>query len=176
VQSLPLELERQGQVYSLSGRGCSYLYIDICNLSVFRDQGLCSQAVLQVCLLHAGMGRYGQDLHNTACLALRQTNLLKKKSANRTTKTVRQLCNAKEHSCEAAQKAVEATKVAEKAVQNLAQFAGKVLSSSPARTCNTCMHLLPCCILSLGFARKHAGNSNVQCKQMSKITHAMATS
>ncbi|DBA71554.1 TPA: hypothetical protein ACH3X2_001024 [Trebouxia sp. C0005] len=72
---------------------------------------------------HKGMGRYGQDLHNTACLALKQTNLLKKKSANRTTKTVRQLCNAKEHSCEAAQKAVEATKAAEKAVQNLAQFA-----------------------------------------------------
>ncbi|KAL0047439.1 hypothetical protein WJX82_003472 [Trebouxia sp. C0006] len=72
---------------------------------------------------HKGMGRYGQDLHNTACLALKQTNLLKKKSANRTTKTVRQLRNAKEHSCEAAQKAVEATKAAEKAVQNLAQFA-----------------------------------------------------
>lgn len=70
-----------------------------------------------------GMGRYGQDLHNTACLALKQTNLLKKKSANRTTKTVRQLRNAKEHSCEAAQRAVEATKAAEKAVQNLAQFA-----------------------------------------------------
>ncbi len=83
------------------------------------------------------MGRYGQDLHNTACLALKQTNLLKKKSANRTTKTVRQLCNAKEHSCEAAQKAVEATKAAEKAVQNLAQFAGKLLSSSP----------IPCVIL-----------------------------
>ncbi|DBA91117.1 TPA: hypothetical protein ACH3X1_016080 [Trebouxia sp. C0004] len=72
---------------------------------------------------HRGMGRYGQDLHNTACLALKQTNLLKKKSTNRTTKTVRQLCNAKEHSCEAAQKAVEATKAAEKAVQNLAQYA-----------------------------------------------------
>ncbi len=112
------------------------------------------------------MGRYGQDLHNTACLALKQTNLLKKKSANRTTKTVRQLRNAKEHSCEAAQKAVEATKAAEKAVQNLAQFAGKVLSSSPSHTCATCMHLLPCCIVSLGFACRHAGNSNDQCQQL----------
>ena len=119
------------------------------------------------------MGRYGQDLHNTACLALKQTNLLKKKSANRTTKTVRQLRNAKEHSCEAAQKAVEATKAAEKAVQNLAQFAGKVLSSSPEHTCDTCMHLLPYCIWSLGFACRHAGNSNEQCNQMSKITHAL---
>ncbi len=74
----------------------------------------------------AGMGRYGQDLHNTASLALRQTNLLKKKCANRTTKTARQLRNAKEHSCGAAQRAVEATKAAEKAVQNLAHFAGKL--------------------------------------------------
>lgn len=122
------------------------------------------------------MGRYGQDLHNTACLALKQTNLLKKKSANRTTKTVRQLCNAKEHSCEAAQKAVEATKAAEKAVQNLAQFAGTVLSSSTAHTCDTCMHVLPCCVWSLGFACRHAGNSSDQCKRMSKITHAMASS
>lgn len=72
------------------------------------------------------MGRYGQDLYNTASLALRQTNLLKKKCANRTTKTSRQMRNAKEHSCEAAQAAVEATKAAEKAVQNLARFAGNV--------------------------------------------------
>jgi len=119
----------------------------ICALTLqsvkFGDQGLCSLAVLQGFLLHAGMGRYGQDLHNTACLALKQTNLLKKKSANRTTKTVRQLRNAKEHSCEAAQKAVEATKAAEKAVQNMAQFAGKLLSSSPAYMCDSCMHLLP---------------------------------
>lgn len=110
--------------------------------------------------MHAGIGRYGQDLHNTVCLALKQTNLLKKKSANRTTKTVRQLRNAKEHSCEAAQKAVEATKAAEKAVQNLAQFAGKVLSSSSAHTRDTGMHWLPCCIVFLRFACKHAGNSN----------------
>ena len=80
--------------------------------------------LLTVVLFAAGMGRYGQDLYNTASLALKQTSLLKKKSANRTAKTVRQLRNAKEHSCEAAQKAVEATRAAEKAVQNLAQFAG----------------------------------------------------
>ena len=92
-------------------------------------------------LLDAGMGRYGQDLHNTASLALRQTNLLKKKCANRTTKTVRQLRSAKEHSCEAAQKAVEATKAAEKAVQNLAQFAGKLLLAlqPTSAACDCCM-------------------------------------
>jgi len=127
----------------MRGKDCSYLCINIAICQIFGDQGMCSQAALEGCLLHAGMGRYGQDLHNTACLALKQTNLLKKKSANRTTKTVRQLRNAKEHSCEAAQKAVEATKAAEKAVQNLAQFAGKLLSSSPAYMCDSCMHLLP---------------------------------
>ena len=73
------------------------------------------------------MGRYGQELGNTAALALKQTNLLKKKSANRTAKTVRQLRNAGEDHSEAAEQAVRATKAAEKAVQNLAAFAGELL-------------------------------------------------
>ncbi|KAL3131260.1 hypothetical protein ABBQ38_000557 [Trebouxia sp. C0009 RCD-2024] len=70
-----------------------------------------------------GMGRYGQELGNIAAQALRQTNLLKKKCTNRTNKTVRQLRTACAPNCEAAEKAVEATRAAEKAVQNLAAFA-----------------------------------------------------
>lgn len=73
----------------------------------------------------AGMGRYGQELGNIAAQALRQTNLLKKKCTNRTNKTVRQLRTACAPNCEAAEKAVEATRAAEKAVQNLAAFAGE---------------------------------------------------
>ncbi|KAL3135344.1 hypothetical protein ABBQ32_007535 [Trebouxia sp. C0010 RCD-2024] len=72
---------------------------------------------------HKGMGRYGQELGNIAAQALRQTNLLKKKCTNRTNKTVRQLRTASAPNCEAAEKAVEATTAAEKAVQNLAAFA-----------------------------------------------------
>ena len=87
------------------------------------------------------MGRYGQDLHKTATLALKQTVALKKKSFNRTTKTVRQLRNAKDHSFEAAEKAVHATKVAEQAVQRLAQFAG--MPQSP-HTNVLLQHLLSC--------------------------------
>lgn len=74
-----------------------------------------------------GCGRYGQELNNVAGQALRQTNLLKKKCANRTLKTVRQLKSAPDHSCEAAQKAVQASKAAEEAVNNLAAFAGSLI-------------------------------------------------
>ena len=74
-----------------------------------------------------GCGRYGQELNNIAGQALRQTNMLKKKCANRTVKTVRQLKSAPDHSCEAAQKAVEASTAAEEAVNNLAAFAGSLL-------------------------------------------------
>ena len=76
----------------------------------------------------AGIGRYGHDLHKTATLALKQTVALKKKSVNRTTKTVRQLRHAKDHSFEAAEKAVHATRAAEQAVQRLAHFAGLLCS------------------------------------------------
>lgn len=76
-------------------------------------------------VMAAGMGRYGQELGNIAAQALRQTTMLKKKCTNRTTKTVRQLRTARDANCDAAEKAVEATRAAEKAVQNLAAFAGK---------------------------------------------------
>lgn len=71
------------------------------------------------------MGRYGQELGNIAAQALKQTTMLKKKCTNRTNKTVRQLRTAPDGNCEAAEKAIEATRAAEKAVQNLASFAGK---------------------------------------------------
>lgn len=72
------------------------------------------------------MGRYGQELGTIAAQALKQTNMLKKKCTNRTNKTMRQLRTARDANCEAAEKAIEATRAAEKAVQNLASFAGKL--------------------------------------------------
>ena len=72
------------------------------------------------------MGRYGQELGNIAAQAVRHTKLLKKKCANRTTKTVRHLRNASGSTCDAAEKAAEATRAADKAVQNLAAFAGEL--------------------------------------------------
>lgn len=72
------------------------------------------------------MGRYGQELGNIAAQAVRHTNLLKKKCSNRTTKTVRHLRSATDSTCEAAEKAAEATREADKAVQNLAAFAGEL--------------------------------------------------
>ena len=91
------------------------------------DEGVYSVACH---VMTAGMGRYGQELGNIAAQALRQTNLLKKKCTNRTNKTVRQLRTARAPNCEAAEKAVEATRAAEKAVQNLAAFAGEPVFQS----------------------------------------------
>lgn len=82
-----------------------------------------------------GCGRYGQELNNTAGLALKQTTLLKKKCANRTAKTIRQLKCAPDHSCEAAQRAVEASRLAEEKVQNLARFAGQCTISTCPPAC-----------------------------------------
>ena len=76
------------------------------------------------------MGRYGQELGNIAAQALKQTFMLKKKCTNRANKTVRQLRIARNANCEAAEKAIEATRAAEKAVQNLASFAGKLCKST----------------------------------------------
>lgn len=96
----------------------------------------CCQNTVVLCMLPswsssksslvAGTGRYGQELGNIAAQALKQTNMLKKKCNNRTNKTMRQLRTACDANCEAAEKAIEATRAAEKAVQNLASFAGKL--------------------------------------------------
>ena len=91
------------------------------------------------CVITAGMGRYGQELGNVAAQALKQTTMLKRKCTNRTNKTLRQLHTAGDANCEAAEKALEATRAAEKAVQNLASFAGKLCLSSPSRAVIVCL-------------------------------------
>ena len=98
----------------------------------------------------AGIGRYGQDLHKTATTALKQTVALKKKTVSRTTKTVRQLRNAKDHSFEAAQKAISATRAAEQAVHRLAQFAGLLCTSAlhaQSALFDSLAIVLYCCVL-----------------------------
>lgn len=109
------------------------------------------------------MGRYGQELGNIAAQALKQTTMLKKKCTNRTNKTVRQLRTARDGNCEAAEKAIETTRAAEKAVHNLVSFAGKPCLSTDnlavmlaffcnlARFYNSCFNIQLQCLISISL-------------------------